>query len=126
MYIYHSRTSLQGFQKKFYLKTLVVNTVVSSLLQLQSLIAQTSFSFLGGWNVHLHDPELPMFASCNQRDFVQQSGRYLENRKQIFHNQGDFHFCSSDHGCTFSRIRENQGSSDNLREAPAISVVIIC
>ncbi len=45
---------------------------------------------------------LPAFASCNQGDFVQQSGRCLELHSTLqgksFKNQGDFHICSSEPG----------------------------
>ena len=35
------------------------------------------------------------FASCNQRDLVQQLGRYLELHSTSFHNQGDCQICLS-------------------------------
>ena len=44
----------------------------------QYIRAQTTFPFYGGLNFHMSKLKLPTFASCNLRDFLQQSGRYLE------------------------------------------------
>ncbi len=50
----------------------------------------------------LFTKELPTIASCNQGDFVQQSGGYWDLRftyyGQSFYNQVGFQICSSEHG----------------------------